>query len=296
MGALLLTLGLACSPGAAEESASAVPVSSRGGGPSEVEPVPSVLAGYDFEEPVRRFDLPGRLDEVSGLALTSDGRLLAHDDERGRVHEIDPMTGEVGKHFDLGVDRLEDDFEGIAVVGEDVYMVSSAGRLYAFREGADEEDVPYRMTDTLLGADCEVEGLDHDPTGDALVLACKSAEDDDRWIVVHRVALDDAYTRLSSLRIDRSRLDAVGLKRDFAPSAILALPGGGFLLASAVTESLLEVDGDGVVRGGVDLRKRRHPQPEGIAMGADGTLYLADEENERDAWLTAYAPRGGGGR
>ncbi|MDX1647855.1 MAG: SdiA-regulated domain-containing protein, partial [Longimicrobiales bacterium] len=253
----------------------------------------SILARYDFDEPTRRFALPGRLDEISGLAMTADGRLFGHDDERGRVHEIDPGTGEVGKRFDLGSDLARDDFEGIAVVGERFFLVSSAGRLYEFREGADEQNMRYRMTDSGLGRGCEIEGLDYDPVDDALLFACKTADDDGDRIVIRRRSMDPDVGRLPDIHVDRGELDAVDLDRDFEPSALVVLPGGTYLLASATEESLLEVDRQGRVVGGADLRNRFHRQPEGLALGDDGTLYIADEENEEDAWLTAYAPRGG---
>lgn len=285
---------LACGPGAAADTEV---VASGARAPAATPPAStSVLARYDFDEPTRRFDLPGGLEEVSGLARTGDGRLFAHDDERARVYEIDPRTGEVGKRFDLGHGRLAGDFEGIAVIGERFFLVTSTGWLYEFREGADEENVPYRVTDTGLGDGCEVEGLDYDPTDDALVFACKQASDDGDWIHIHRIAVDPASGRLPSLRIARSELDPFGVDEDFEPSALLVLPGGTYLLASAPDESLLEVARDGRVLGGVDLGRRSHPQPEGLEMGSDGTLYVADEENEEDARLTAYAPREGAGR
>lgn len=306
---------LACGPGAAADTAAAhlaadaaadIAADTVAAGsepasgaeePSAIRPPPaSILARYDFDEPTRRFDLPGGLEEVSGLAFTPEGRLFAHDDERGRIHEIDPHTGEVGKRFDLGNGRLAGDFEGIAVIGERFFLVTSTGWLYEFREGDGEENVAYRVTDTGLGDGCEVEGLDYDPTDDALLFACKQASDDGDWIHVHRIAVDPTTGRLPSLRIARSELDAFGLDDDFEPSALLVLPGGTYLLSSAPDESLLEVARDGRVLGGIDLGRRSHPQPEGLEMGSDGTLYLADEENEEDARLTAYAPREGGGR
>jgi len=133
-------------------------------------PPAAFLDGYDLDERVARFDLPGRLDEISGLAFSPDGRLFAHDDERGRVHEIDPLTGEVGKRFDLGAGPVADDFEGIAIVGERFFLVSSTGRLYEFREGDDRAIVAYRVTDTGLGRGCEIEGLDWDPAADELLI------------------------------------------------------------------------------------------------------------------------------
>ena len=70
---------------------------------------------YDFEDGSGHFDLPGRLEEISGLAITPEGRLFGHDDERAVVHEIDAEGGEVGKRFTVGDPPLAGDFEGMAI-------------------------------------------------------------------------------------------------------------------------------------------------------------------------------------
>lgn len=314
----LIAVLLACGPGASSDDASGARRAEAETGPSaeaaptvdpetgssvEAEvrrsvqaaaPPPSTLERYDFEEGVR-FDLPGRLDEISGLAFSPDGRLFAHDDERGRIHEIDPTSGEVGKSFDLGDDLARDDFEGIAIVRERFFLVSSSGLLYEAREGSDEEEVRYLRTDTGVGFDCEVEGLDHDPVDDALLLACKVATRRDR-IVIHRIPIDPEADRLQPLSVDRLELSSVDLDADFQPSAVVVGPEGTILLASAATEALLEIDRSGRVVAGVALSRSRHPQAEGLEIGSDGTLYIADEENADDARLTVYAPEGSGGR
>ena len=99
---------------------------------------------HDFSQPSAIYDLPGRLEEISGLAFAPDGRLFAHDDERSWIHEIDPATGEVGKRFMLGKKTVQDDFEGIAIVGERFFLITSAGLLYESREGGDREEMEYR--------------------------------------------------------------------------------------------------------------------------------------------------------
>ncbi len=249
------------------------------------------LSRYDFENRLRRFDLPGRLDEVSGLAFTPDGRLFAHDDERGRVHQIDPVSGEVGMRFDLGSEVVRDDFEGIAIAGERFFLVSSTGRLYEFREGADRESVPFRVTDTGVGRMCEVEGLEHDAENDALLIACKITLPDRGEIVVHRLPLAPDAEALSPIRIPKSALNALGLAPDFDASAVAVTPTGSWLLLSGRHDAIIEVDRSGAVVAAVELRKGRHPQSEGIAIGPDGTLYISDEKNGKEARLTAYGPR-----
>lgn len=264
-----------------------------GRAPAAGQPAP-FLAGYDFGSPEARWEMPGRLAEVSGLALTPDGRLFAHDDERGRVHEIDTGTGEVGKRLDLQGD-VRGDFEAIAVVGERFFLITSAGLLHEFREGADREEVAHRVTDTRLGARCEVEGLAHDPVEQTLLVACKRATPDRGVLVIHRLPLDPADGPVGAIEIATAALPPLGLDEDFQPSAILVTPVGTLLLASAVGEMLLEVDRDGRALHGVRLDPGRHPQTEGLALDGEGRLYLADEQNDQDAHVSVYAPRGGGG-
>jgi uncharacterized protein YjiK len=255
------------------------------------EPVQSrgLRERFDFATPAARFDLPGRLDEISGLGVTPDGRLFGHDDERATLYEIDPATGEVGKRFSLGDPPLRGDFEGLAIVDERFFLVTSAGQLYEFREADDRAEAPYRVTDTGLGAGCEMEGLDHDPVDDVLLVPCKGSMPERGMIVVHRLRLDPALPPLPPIEIARSQLADHGVRRGFEPSSVLVDPGGSLILVSAVVEALVEVDRRGVVLSALPLSRDRHPQPEGLAFTRDGALLLADERNDGSARLTVYA-------
>jgi uncharacterized protein YjiK len=250
----------------------------------------TLLDRHDFTRSTRHFELPGRLDEISGLAVTPDGRLFGHDDERALVHEIDPVGGSVGKRFSAGDPPLRGDFEGIAIVGERFFLVTSTGLLYEMREADDRSEAPYRVSDTGLGAHCEVEGLDYDPVDDALLFACKVTRPERDVLVVHRLPLDPGRGPLAPIEVERSQLAAHGVRADFEPSAIAVDPGGTLIMVSAPIESLIEVDRRGNVLAGYRLSRRRHPQPEGLAFGLDGTLYIADEQNGQDARISVYAP------
>jgi uncharacterized protein YjiK len=251
---------------------------------------PTVAERYDFSDFTMRFALPGRLAEVSGLAATPDGRLFAHDDERAVVYELDVHREEVSKRFSLGSPPVAGDFEGITVAGERFFMVTSRGVLYEFREMPDRGESPYRVTDTGLGAHCEVEGLDYDLASDELLFACKVSAPDRGTIVVHRIPLDPERARPAPLEVSRNQIATFGVDPSFEPSAISVTPTGTLILLSASREALIEVDRTGRVLAGVRLPERRHRQPEGLAYGADGTLYIADEGDGSAARVTAYAP------
>lgn len=251
----------------------------------------TLLDRHDFERRTARFDLPDGLDEISGLAISPDGRLFAHQDEWATVFEIDPTTGRIIKRFSLGNPAERGDFEGIAIVGERFFLITSLGLLYEFREAGDREQARFRVTDTLLGARCEVEGLDHDPVDDVLLVACKVSAPERGLVVVHRLPMDAERERPPAIEIPRNQLSDRGLDADFEPSAIAVGPTGTLVLASASAEALIEVDRYGRLLSGLQLSPDRHPQSEGLAFGPDGTLYIADERNSRRARLTAYARR-----
>jgi hypothetical protein len=110
----------------------------------------------DGDEPVARWDLPAMLAEISGLALTADGRLLTHGDETGDVYEIDYRTGLVARRFSLGPDPVTEDFEAISVRDSVVTLFTSKARLFEFGEGRNESSVPFTTRELVL------DDADHD--------------------------------------------------------------------------------------------------------------------------------------
>ena len=117
--------------------------------------------------------LPNILQELSGLAMTKDGRLFGHNDEKADVYQINPDNGKIVKSFSLGKKTLKKDFEGIAIVDDLFYLVTSDGDLYKFKEGEDKSEVSYKKYETRLSSKNDVEGLCYDPDTETLLLACK---------------------------------------------------------------------------------------------------------------------------
>lgn len=246
---------------------------------------------YDLDSFQVRYDLPGGLAEVSGLALDAEGRLFAHDDERAVIYEVNVETGSVSAGFSVGETAIRSDFEGIAVVGDRFFLVSSTGMLYEFRETSPGSATEYRRTDTELGSRCEVEGLAHYEADASLLVACKETPDD-RHVVIHRLPLDPSRGDLEPIRVQKRGLRAAGGTRNFSPSAIAVDPETGHLvLLAARQEQILEISADGEIISLFRLSKSRHPRPEGLEFAPGGLLLIADEEDEAGASVTVYAPR-----
>ena len=254
-----------------------------------------VLAGalpYRLDAPDAVVTLPAELREVSGLTVLPSGNLGAVQDERGTVFEIDAATGAV-------VDRLRfagaGDFEGVALAGDALWVLRSDGDLY--RLARDSAGAPTaRKVETLLRSRNDTEGLAYDAASGRLLVACKEwpGEDADGedYAGVRAVYAFDLATETVAARplllLDRARVDGTS---PFKPSALAIHPSTGRLyVLSSVRRALAVVDTDGTLLGVADLTASAAPQPEGLAFGPDGTLYVASEGPTGPGTLLRFSP------
>jgi uncharacterized protein YjiK len=241
--------------------------------------------------PLAQWQLPKALQELSGLALTADGRLFTHGDELGQVWEVDYRRGILVKAFSLGNEIVKGDFESIAVVGERLFLFTSKGALYEFREGANGTKMPFTITDTGLGTECEFEGMAFDATLNALLFACKQvhtkAFKDD--LVIFRWSLTDSTTaRLSRLAIPMARVIGDHAWKTLRPSDITVDPfTGNYVLLASAEHVIFAVTPKGDVVFARPLPNGHH-QAEGIAITRDHLLILSDEGGQQPAIITLY--------
>jgi uncharacterized protein YjiK len=241
-------------------------------------------------KPVARWVLPMGLDELSGIALTPDRRLLAHGDERGQISEIDYRRGVVTKQFVVGRPTLKGDFEGITIADGFVFLLESNGTLYEFREGANGERVDYTTHDTRLGKECEFEGVAFDSTLHSLLLACKTVGKKHLRdsVVIYRWRLDGRGNRLSMLTVPLSRiLPSLG-EKELHPSDIAVDPlTGNYVLVASIERAIVEITPAGDV---VFARKLPgdHEQAESVAITPDSILIIGDEAKHHPAIITLY--------
>jgi hypothetical protein len=246
----------------------------------------------DGDEPVARWDLPAMLAEISGLALTADGRLLTHGDETGDVYEIDYRTGLVARRFSLGPDPVTEDFEAISVRDSVVTLFTSKARLFEFGEGRNESSVPFTTRELVLDDDCrEFEGAAYSADGTTLVLACKTPRGKGKDLLLYRRdASDTTSDRFARIDIPIDSIRARGPTwKEFSASDITIRPDNGhYLLVAGPQRGYLEVTPEGSVVVARSL-SADHPQAEGIAMTRDGLLLISDEAANGRASLTVYA-------
>jgi len=252
-----------------------------------------VLARYSFgADHFTQWKLPKRLREASGLTLTDAGALLVHDDERAVIYQIDYTLGSVVKTFALGNPPVRGDFEGIAAVADAIYLMTSDGVLLRSVEGHYGQRLAFERFDTGLSHQCELEGLTFDAERRDLLLACKQprAKALEGQVAVYRWSVESRRLGPAPILIDaRAVASRLGTK-GFNPSA-LAIADGHLILLAAKQQALLETDMRGSIVSALRLPlAKRHAQPEGLAIAADGRLIIADEGGTRRARIGVYQP------
>lgn len=295
-GGLLLSIlmGIACRPGGPKQSKAKSDSAELAARASRLD---SALAappdtGKKKDEPVARWMMPTSLAEISGLALTPDGRLFTHNDENARVAELDYRRGSVVKQFTLGAPALHGDFEAITWTPKGLFLLESNGRLFEFQEGADGASVGYTVHDLHLKKECEFEGLTYESSSGLLLLACKRVKPEmDKYLMIYRWKLDDDSALPTNLTVPLEKIVGDHKWDGFHPSDITIDPtSGNYVLISSMEKAMVEITPKGDVVFARALHGR-HAQPEGVAITKDGLLLISDEAGKRSgspAAITVY--------
>ncbi len=284
LGALLPLLFLFCSNGSAPQ-----------------DPPRPTDFHYDLNQPDTVFLLKSDLKEISGLStLPKDEHLLAAvNDEEGKIFLLDKTTGRIRSQLDFWKDG---DYEGIEWVGDTAFVVKSTGTVYEVRHpGTDSaETLKYNG---FLDRSFDVEGLGYDVQTHQLLLACKGtggeadslrmkkaiyAFDLQRRTFLRRprcvISLEDVHRFLGSSKLEEEldRLleffDPGSSELSLSPSAIAVHPQSRNLyILSSVGKLLTILSPEGKILNIQRMKKKVHPQPEGLCFDPDGILYIANE-------------------
>ena len=234
--------------------------------------------------------MPPELKEISGLALTSRGTVFTHDDNVGRVSEIDPKTGILLKSWAM-LGNQKGDFEAITIAGSDVYLLRSNGKIFRFKEAADGQQVPFSVYDTGLGKECEFESLAYEADSSRLVMACKRFlnKQDPHELRIFRLPLPlGNRMAMTSIRVPIDEVIGTNKWKNFHPSDLNIDPfNKNYIIVASREKGFVEVTPDGEVVRSQPL-PGDHRQPEGIAITRDSILLVSDEANVMPPVLTLY--------
>ena len=257
------------------------------------------LDDFDFSSPTLVAELDDELAEISGLSFTGDGteELLAVQDELGKVYRLNANSGTLLWSTDFWKDG---DYEGVEVVGEDIWIVKNTGTLYQIKNGGQPDQSVNKFNTPLTGGN-DVEGLAYDAAANHLLLACKDDIRGDgndkhgRYIYAFDLEAktlgEQPLYAINKERIldfldknpaidDHDKLVDFFARGDYdlSPSALAVHPATGHLYVASSKGNMLVI----MEKNGGILRLHRFdkdylPQAEGLAFGPDGLLYISTE-------------------
>ena len=237
--------------------------------------------------------LPKSLREVSGLALVDDLEVLAIQDERAQVFRLNIQTGEVLGNFTLGDPAVKGDFEGLAIHKQQLYLLTSKGKIFKSELASDASARPYEKFDSGLSNECELEGLTHQPRSNLLWLVCKDMYKESGSKSLRLYAWSTETQRLRPDLTKRLPLSIGGQQGKLNPSGLAFTSDGQRLLIIGARQASYAWYTWGDVPKLMRLEKLpqrgKHRQAEGVAINTDGILLIADEGKKKRGTLSRYS-------
>lgn len=251
------------------------------------------LGCYSLEEPSLVAALPTELEEISGMCLSSSPQeLLAVQDEDGIVYRLSLQDGQILGRIPF---HKAGDYEGITLVGEDIWVLKSSGTLYCIQD----ENELFKFKSSNIGKEEDAEGLTYDAAKHRLLIACKAAkpgEELQRNIYAFDLA-SQTFVPEPVMTIRQSDLaELLGPQQEakwyaklhdfllgegnfgLGPSALAIHPvtQAVFVLSSR-GNLLLQLSPDGKLQKLHRLKKAYFPQAEGLFFLSDATMYISTE-------------------
>ena len=245
---------------------------------------------YRLNTPEKSWNMPVSLTEISGISYIDEQRLACIQDEKGIIFIFNTKAEKIDKEIIFGDNG---DYEDVAVLGRDAWILKSNGTLYELPDFMNNTGRTTKKYPTALSDINDAEGLAFDLTGNSLLIACKEEPFMDGSLVKKQKAV---YNFNLEKKILESKpwllisLDSLKSKGTFKPSGIAIHPVTGeiYVLASA-GKGLLVLSRQGIILAQVQLNPEQFRQPEGICFGPSGELYISSEGAGREGRIFRFA-------
>ena len=256
---------------------------------------------YNLDYPEKVHYLSISLEEVSALSYWRDNSLMCVNDERGIVYEYNLDMNKITQRYRFG---KSGDYEGVEVVGEDIYVLSSGGKIYKIMV-SDKSESPVRVQtySTPLSSRNNCEGLGYDRRTKSLLIALKGKaflrkgkkgfrgvwgfslinlklDSLPRYVISLAKVREAMYSweNKSEITLEKKRSESGKRSINFRPSSISVHPlTGNIYLLGSVGKLLLILNHSGDLLGVVALDPILFKQPEGLCFSPNGTLYISNE-------------------
>lgn len=231
---------------------------------------------YDLAHPQQTINLPGSINQISGISYSSNS-VYAIDDDHGDVYKI-PLTDkpDVAK-WKVGKPQ---DYEDVVLFKNTIYILGSKGRILYFPSSFPVATVG--ESDLDIKGKNEFETLYYDPHVNRLIMLCKDCRNDKKdqntaYAFNPDTHIFEQQPAYVLLRTDIEKALGKSISR-FKPSAAAVHPiTGETYVVSSVNKLIVVLDKDRKVIAAYPLDEDLFKQPEGITFTPKGDMIISNE-------------------
>jgi uncharacterized protein YjiK len=244
---------------------------------------------YNLKKPEKIWEMPFELNEISGIELLENQKIIAQNDEQGKLFLFDLKNSKIEKaiHF-----SKKSDYEDIAIKDETAYVLRSDGTIF---EIINYKTKPKTIKhNTFLSKNDDTEGMFFDATKNRLLIACKgnsSVLESKKSRLIYEFSLkNNTLNPKPFLAISEKEIKKKYNNTDyFAPSGIAIHPvTKNIYILSSVGKMMAEYSLQGKLLNVFNLNYPHFRQPEGIRIDKNSDLYISNEARGKKANILKF--------
>jgi len=238
------------------------------------------------------WDLPEELNEISGIAWLYDNTFACVQDEDGFIFIYNLDENKITEKIEFAG---HGDYEGIAINGENAYIIRSDGVVYEVQDFRK----PHRKVEEIKTQFTEknnIESLTFDANNKRLLTAPKDKDlNNDSYKGVYQIPLDQKamdMTPIVKIDINKKAFDSFKNIKTFNPSDIAIHPKTkAIYVLDGKNPKFLILKNSGELVNVQLLDENKFPQPEGITFSDDGRFFISNEANDGPATIVEISAK-----
>lgn len=230
---------------------------------------------------INTWELPTKLNEISGIVWVDDHTLACVQDENGVIFIYDLKEKSIVEEIPFAGNG---DYEGIALHNNDLYIIQSDGLLYEVKDWRTTTKA-VSAHQTGFKASNNMESLTYSVRDKSLLTAPKDKDTNEEYKGIYKISLTSKKVS-NNAPAYKIEMNAHALKeykskklhKTFNPSEIAVHPKThDIYVLEGKKPKLLILDAQGTLKTVYKLDKIDFPQPEGMTFSEDGDLYISNE-------------------
>ncbi|UMB60436.1 SdiA-regulated domain-containing protein [Lutibacter sp. A80] len=241
---------------------------------------------YQLNKPAVIWKMPKVLNEISGIELLKNQKIVTHNDEDGNLFLYNLDSKNIEKTIPFAKDG---DYEDIAVKGNTAYILRSNGSIFEIQNYLNAPNTIKHKT--FLKHKDNTEGLFYDNIKNRLLIACKeNSEGKNKRFVYEFLLNKNTLNPIPVLTISQKKIKKLyNIKSKFSPSGIAIHPiSKNIYILSSVGKMLAEFSSKGNLLKIYSLNYSHFTQPEGIRFNKNGDLYISNEAKKNNANILKF--------